>query len=177
MLNTCVMAKRKPLTAEQLQDAARLKALYEARWKGSQQGFADAYGLGTQGMVWQYLNGHSALNLRAAKAFATGLGVRISDFSPQLAEEAARIAASEMIDSDLSRRYSTADEATRALVSVALNEPNAPAYGIAPETKALIDAIKQTIAKDIEDHKSSVIDDLDLLKKKRPTSPRKRKAS
>ncbi len=38
-------------------------------------------------MVWQYLNGHRPLNIGAAAAFATGLGVKIPAFSPRLAAE------------------------------------------------------------------------------------------
>ena len=76
----------------QLEDAARLKALYEAKFpKGhrgmSQEAFGSRYGIGNQGAVWQYLNGKRPLNTRAAAAFAEGLGVAIADISPTLAAQ------------------------------------------------------------------------------------------
>lgn len=52
--------------------------------------FGARYGIGTQGMVWQYLNGHRPLNIPAATAFAEGLGIKISAFSPRLAREIER---------------------------------------------------------------------------------------
>lgn len=51
----------------------------------SQQGFGLEYGIGSQGMVWQYLNAVAPLNLEAAAKFAKGLHCSISDFSPRLA--------------------------------------------------------------------------------------------
>jgi SOS-response transcriptional repressor LexA len=66
-------------------EAAALRELWDARKeKRSQEAFGAEFGLGTQGMVWQYLNGKRPLNLKAAIAFATELGVKISDFSPRL---------------------------------------------------------------------------------------------
>lgn len=64
-----------------------LKRLYEERApKGmTQEEFGATYGIGTQGMVWQYLNGHTPLSLEAAARFARGLRVTIQDISPDLA--------------------------------------------------------------------------------------------
>jgi hypothetical protein len=62
-----------------------LKRLYEERVKMSQTEFGIAFGLGTQGMVWQYLNGYTPLNYDAAAKFAKGLRCTISDFSPEMA--------------------------------------------------------------------------------------------
>lgn len=79
---------RTPLTSEQLEDAQRLKSLYTSSGHGlSQAEFGARYEIGSQGMVWQYLNGHTALNIRAAKAFALGLKCRVFDFSPTLHAE------------------------------------------------------------------------------------------
>lgn len=82
-------ARRKPLEEWQLEDARRLKALFErfkARTKMSQATFAVTYGIGdqTQGIVWQYLNGRIPLQLEAAVRFAHGLGCSVGDFSPTL---------------------------------------------------------------------------------------------
>lgn len=79
---------RTPLTAEQAADASRLKALFNSTNHGlSQADFGAAHDIGSQGAVWQYLNGKTALNLTAARKFADGLKCSVSDFSPQLAAE------------------------------------------------------------------------------------------
>ena len=73
-----------------IEEAAALKALYNARsgqLKLSQAEFGAQFGLGSQGMVWQYLNAGSPLNLAAAVKFAKGLGCEVSDFSARLAKE------------------------------------------------------------------------------------------
>lgn len=84
---------RTPLSPEQIEDAKRLKALYSATPHGlSQAEFGQRHEIGSQGMVWQYLNGHTALNAKAAKSFAVGLGCNVSDFSPSLAQEIEHLA-------------------------------------------------------------------------------------
>lgn len=70
----------------QVEDAARLKRLFEAREpKISQMKFGEDYGIGSQGMVWQYLSAARPLNIDAATKFALGLGVSIDDFSVEIA--------------------------------------------------------------------------------------------
>lgn len=79
---------RTPITPEQMADSARLKALFNQRKNGlSQADFGAKFDIGSQGMVWQYLNGYTALNAKAAAGFAAGLGCKVSDFSPQLASD------------------------------------------------------------------------------------------
>jgi SOS-response transcriptional repressor LexA len=86
--------KRSKLETWQLEDSQRLKALYEA-WKEktpakerpSQQAIGERYNIGTQGNVWQLLNGRIALNEHHARAFSDLLGVPVSEFSPHLAEQ------------------------------------------------------------------------------------------
>ena len=86
----------KTLEPWQLEDAERLKALYEARkGKMSQEEFGNRFEIGSQGMVWQYLNARRALNIKAASGFARGLGVSVDAFSPRLAEEI-RLASSQI---------------------------------------------------------------------------------
>ncbi|MBD8168670.1 LexA family protein [Erwinia persicina] len=90
------MEKKKSLTPEQIEDAKRLKALYESKKKSlgvTQQQLADLLEI-TQGAVGHYLNGRNALNVSVASAFAHKLGVSIADFSPVLAREAATYASS-----------------------------------------------------------------------------------
>lgn len=72
----------------QIEDAARLKTLFnERKGKLSQGEFGSRYDIGSQGMVWQYLNARRPLNIKAAAAFARGLDVDVSEFSPKLAAE------------------------------------------------------------------------------------------
>lgn len=94
--------KRTPLTPDQIADAARLKELYTSTPHGlSQAEFGARYEIGSQGMVWQYLNAHTALNAKAASGFATGLGCKVSAFSPRLGAEIEALALSEVTpDSD-----------------------------------------------------------------------------
>ena len=81
------------ITPENLEEAATLKALYKERATLSQAEFGAQSGLGTQGMVWQYLNGKAALHLRAAVQFSKMLGCSIGDFSSRLANEQQRLSA------------------------------------------------------------------------------------
>lgn len=82
-------SKRSKIAPIHIEEAARLKAIYAERITGvakmSQEAFGQQYEIGSQGMVWQYLNGKSALNLDAALKFANALGCDVSDFSPRLA--------------------------------------------------------------------------------------------
>lgn len=96
-------SKKKPLTPEQIADAARLKDIWE-RWQDttqyetgkrvSQEAFGRANNIGGQAAVWQYINGATALNLPAALGFANGLGCKVEDFSPTLAERLPGVTAS-----------------------------------------------------------------------------------
>jgi transcriptional regulator with XRE-family HTH domain len=66
----------------------QLKRLYEARVPESmsQEEFGQKYGIGTQGMVSQYLNGTRPLNFEAAAKFARGLSCTIAEISPAMAK-------------------------------------------------------------------------------------------
>lgn len=79
----------KALEPWQIDDAARLKALFASRATPqlSQLEFGAKYAIGSQGMVWQYLNARRPLNIAAATAFAIGLGVKIDAFSPTIASQ------------------------------------------------------------------------------------------
>ncbi len=90
------METKKSLTTEQLEDAKRLKALYESKKKErgiTQYTIADELDI-TQGAVGHYLNGRNALNAPIASAFARMLGVNVADFSPTLAKEIESMSAS-----------------------------------------------------------------------------------
>jgi transcriptional regulator with XRE-family HTH domain len=70
-------------------DSARLKLLFEAakvRDGFTQASFGKEHGIGSQGMVWQYLSGETPLNVNVAKKFATALKIPVREFSPSLAD-------------------------------------------------------------------------------------------
>lgn len=78
---------KKPIESWQQEDAARLKDLFAKRAGKSQSDFGAEYDIGSQGMVWQYLNAHRPLNIAAAQGFARGLEVDIDEFSPTIAAQ------------------------------------------------------------------------------------------
>ncbi|YCH28990.1 LexA family transcriptional regulator [Erwinia sp. D4-22] len=86
-------SKKKPLTAEQVEDAKRLKAIYENKKNElgiSQESVADALGVG-QSAIASLLNGVNALNASNASALARFLKVNVEDFSPSIAAEIAEM--------------------------------------------------------------------------------------
>lgn len=71
------------------EEARRLKDLWDAAsqaTRGTQAEFGEVHSIGNQSAVGQFLRGETPLSLKAAKGFAKGLGCKISDFSPRLAE-------------------------------------------------------------------------------------------
>jgi hypothetical protein len=103
--------RRAKVTEEHLEEARKLKQLWvdtaEARERagvGNQLAFGAHYKIGTQGAVGAFLNGKTPLSLKAARGFADGLGCKVSDFSPRLAEilepsfETALSAATQAVD-------------------------------------------------------------------------------
>lgn len=88
--------KKKPLTPEQLQDADRLKAIYDSKKKHlglSQESLAAKLGI-SQSAVAQIFAGKNALNLKRAFEFAEILQVPVEEFSPSLANEAKQLTTS-----------------------------------------------------------------------------------
>lgn len=83
----------KPLTKEQLDDAARLKAIFERAKESNpsvtQEYVADACGWKTQGTVSQYMNGKIPLNLSALFKFCDVFRVQPGEISPSLASQQA----------------------------------------------------------------------------------------
>jgi phage repressor protein C with HTH and peptisase S24 domain len=80
----------KPSAEVILAESTALKMAFEERAHAlgfSQERFGLELDIGSQGMVWQYLNGHRPLNLSVALKFSRGLGVPIASFSPRLADE------------------------------------------------------------------------------------------
>lgn len=85
--------KKKPLTAEQIQDAERLKAIYDSKKKElglSQEILAERLGI-SQSAIAQILAGKNALNMKRAFEIAEILHVPVEKFSPSLASEAQQL--------------------------------------------------------------------------------------
>lgn len=78
----------KKLTPEQMEDATRLKAIFEAKkaidrsW--TQERLAAECGWKTQSAAQQYLNGLMPLNLDALIKFSLALDVPVTEISPSL---------------------------------------------------------------------------------------------
>lgn len=65
----------------------RLKTLFDARKDLTQKELGTTCGIGTGGMVSQYLNAKRPISLHTAIKFAKGLGVSVADISPTLAAQ------------------------------------------------------------------------------------------
>lgn len=85
-INSSRMKNEFGLEDWQVDDAARLKALFKEKSELSQMAFGARYEIGTQGMVWQYLNARRALNLDALLKFSRGLGVNPAQISQEIAK-------------------------------------------------------------------------------------------
>ncbi|WP_340532053.1 LexA family transcriptional regulator [Escherichia coli] len=86
--------KKKPLTPEQLEDAKRLKSIFNAKKKElglSQESLAYELGI-TQSAVHQLMSGINAINASYAAQLAKLLQVKVGDFSPSLAKSIAEMA-------------------------------------------------------------------------------------
>lgn len=92
--------KRAKITDEHRQEAALLMALWEARDpKMTQAEFGEVFDLGNQANVGHYLHARSALNPKAALAFARGLRCQVKDFSPRIARTLTELSAAIPTDS------------------------------------------------------------------------------
>lgn len=99
-------SRKAKVTEENRGEAAALKKIYDGaphngRPSGlTQAAFGAQYDIGSQAVVWQYLNGAIPLNLRAATGFARGLKCKIADFSTRLAKEALALTSGQVSPSD-----------------------------------------------------------------------------
>ena len=87
--------RKAKITDENREESRRLKALWNDTGHAglSQDEFGYKFGIGSQSAVGFFLNGKSAISLKAAKGFATGLGCPISAFSKRLANEVHAVSA------------------------------------------------------------------------------------
>ena len=95
------MRNRTPLTDKEKQMARRLKAIWSAKKAElgySQLSAASDMGFASQSTVSQYLNGGIALNTDAKLKFARFLGIAVTDFDPDFAENSGLVSKSQIID-------------------------------------------------------------------------------
>lgn len=144
--------KRAKITDLHRQEAARLKALWDSKPHPTQAVFGETYDLGNQANVGHYLNGRSALNLKAAKAFADALGVEIEEFSPRVAAELVALAGESAAEAGEFVKVRRADvRFSNGLGSIVYHEDDKPPLvfrsdflrrlGISPGNAVVIDAI------------------------------------
>ena len=91
MPNNTQPSRRAKITDENRSESSRLKSIWDSRPHRTQAEFGEHYQLGNQANVGHYLNARSALNPKAAAAFASELKCEISDFSPRIAKEIASL--------------------------------------------------------------------------------------
>jgi DNA-binding XRE family transcriptional regulator len=88
-MNEQMTGSRRPLTDDEVADAARLKQIWEERKDAlqlTQMKAADAMGFTHQAAISQYLNAKIPLNMTVAMKFAKILRVSIRDISPRWAQ-------------------------------------------------------------------------------------------
>ena len=73
------------------EESKALSELWKAKAKLSQTQFGIQFQLGNQSYVHQCLTGKVDLNIKSAMAFARHLNVHVSEFSPRLDDEIAKI--------------------------------------------------------------------------------------
>lgn len=85
--------KKAKIDPVHVEEAEKLRQLFQARPSPqlSQARFGEQNEIGSQGVVWQYLNARIPLNLEQAVRFARGLNCSVADFSPRLAAELASL--------------------------------------------------------------------------------------
>lgn len=83
--------KRKPTSDEQKEESRKLYEIWKAKSSLSQSEFGKRYEVGIQGYIHQCLTGKVMLNLKSAMAFARHLNCHVSEFSPRLDDEIAKI--------------------------------------------------------------------------------------
>lgn len=86
--------RRGKVTPEHKMESARLRRIWDSkadlrRSKGaySQAEFGEKFAVGNQAAVGHFLNGNTALSMKAARGFAKGLECDIAEFSPRLAKQ------------------------------------------------------------------------------------------
>lgn len=90
--------RRAKVTEVHLAEAARLRMLWDSRpgERMSQAEFGEAYGIGNQSAVYQFLSGRTPLSFKAALGFIAGLqaaghNISLRDLSPRLQEHADKL--------------------------------------------------------------------------------------
>lgn len=84
--------RRGKISEENVEESNRLRKIWDstlasraADEAGTQEAFGAKYSIGNQAAVGHFLNGKTALSMKAALGFARGLRCEVGDFSPRLA--------------------------------------------------------------------------------------------
>lgn len=136
--------KQGKVTEENVREAARLKAIWEETASrraedgaGTQLAFGEKYGIGSQGAVGFFLNGETALSLKAAVGFAAGMYCRVADFSPRLAEQLFHFDRRNVLSAEVLDKMAGADATTVRRIENAirshLDMPALPPMSAGPE--------------------------------------------
>lgn len=131
-----------------MEDAKRLDARFaelRAKIGMTKAQFAKEFKVpGGASMISQNTSGIRPISLAQAKAYMRGFGCTLEDISPTLA---AQLPAKPAIPAPLAARLSTADEATRKLVEIALLEDGDDALRqLSPSIVAMVRMVKAAIA-------------------------------
>lgn len=87
--NQHMTSRKAKIEPVHIEEAANLRRLFENREapRLTQAAFGEKFEIGSQAVVWQYLNARIPLNMEKAVRFAKGLGCDIAEFSPRLADD------------------------------------------------------------------------------------------
>ncbi len=135
-------SRRLPLSDWQLQDSERLKAIFQEKrgaLKLTQEKIAAELGDGvTQGAVSHFMNGRTALSIKAATVFARMLQVPVSEISPTLASQVQKMASSLDGGRDVPPSTLTSKEAANTPLPAGedIHEPTDERYAFIPQYTA-----------------------------------------
>lgn len=135
VMATSKQSKIEPIHVE---EARKLKALFNERAGMSQEAFGDKYGLGSQGMVWQYLNARSPLNLEAAIKFARALQCFVREFSPRLAEALDGSVSNPMTPAEIAAAFEAGSPGKQEALTLLARLPEAEAEAILPLIRSIL---------------------------------------
>ena len=124
--------QKRELTKEEIEDAARLKTLWESFQRdhayATQTWLAKETELGNQSLMGQYINGGIQLNPKAVLAFSKVLDVHPAEISPRMNFPAAQsddLSIDAAIELLMLYRHST-EQARKRIMTFARNEDREP---------------------------------------------------
>jgi len=147
---------RRKLSEDELADASKLRAILQEKKATTgitQETVGHLCGWAGQQAVQAYLSGNTPINLDAAFRFSKALGVTLDEISPRLAAKAVELFGATLAggDSPLVARYQSADAATRALIDMALAQPQDPVPdGLSPSVRAMVEMARAALREELK---------------------------